>query len=53
MRCSKRRSRVVYHLVGAREVLHLGGLKIDVQRELGRSFDRDVHRLRAAQILLD
>jgi hypothetical protein len=39
MRCRKRRSRVVDHLVGAREVLHLGGSKIGVQRELGRSFD--------------
>jgi hypothetical protein len=46
------------HLVGARrqswwhgEVLHLGDLKIDVQRELGRLFDRDVDRLRSTQIL--
>jgi hypothetical protein len=48
------------HLVGARkqswwhgEVLHLGDLKIDVQRELGRLFDRDVDRLRSTQILVD
>jgi hypothetical protein len=48
------------HLVGARkqswwhgEVLHLGDLKIDVQRELGRLFDRDVDRRRSSQILVD
>jgi hypothetical protein len=31
----------------------LANRKIDVQRELGRLFDRDVDRLRSTQILVD